>query len=389
LFGGAFLLGMNDQMLSILLKIMMNDLFGKNFTHYLPMCFAGFAFSPLVWPQVLSYITNPDNIKRNVKYIEGENEVYYFDNNIVQNFSIFLKFQLTVHIVLLTSTAFFLRKPTKNPSKISVIFQHMIKGEYKRASVIFRQSRMDVDRRMSKVFLNSIKNLPRQSMINSFSRTIKLAQKNAQPQKNVKEPLVSPDEIRDLSKFRRMTFDDYTSPGANLNSVEMKELTKNVSLVLNPKDSQINAQLITELQAQYQNQQSPQKDDPYVKMASQKSQKIIDQKGIMQDLVSPMFWMIVTICVIRSVTARYFLSSFKIMGLFFFKDDKLINSLGSFAYVGYITVCFSFGRVFDFLGLKKSFLLMIGSLCIGHFLYGLFTTSLLAYVLISILQRVN
>lgn len=374
-------------MLSILLKIMMNDLFGKNFTHFLPMCYAGFAFSPLFWPQLLSYITNPENVKLNVKYTENGHEVYYFDNNIVRNFSTFLKVQLAIHVVLLVSVALFLQKSTKTPSKISVILQHMVKGDYKRASIIFSQSRMDVDRRMSKAIRNSIKNLPRQSIITSFSRTIMLAKKGPQTSKRIQEPLIEMSEQNERSIMRPRTFVDRNTPAQNFDFVEMQEMTKHFSLTINPPESQKNAQLVTQFQPEEKLKDSPQKENPYEKMTSKESQKIIQQSGIIQDLVSPMFWMIVSVCVIRSVTARYFLSSFKIMGLYFFKDDKLINSLGSFAYVGYITVCFSFGRVFDFLGLKRSFLFMIGLLSLGHLMYGLFTSSLLAYVLISILQR--
>ncbi len=381
LYTGAFLLGMNDQLLCILLKIMMNDLFGKQFTHYLPMCFAGFAFSPLVWPLMMSFITNPQNVQRSMSFIEGEKEVLYFDSKIVDNFSTFLKLQLGVHVALLSLVAAFLSKPSKIQSKVSILFQHMVRGEYKRASIIFKESRANVDEKINKLIRNSIKGLPRTSMIQSFSKTIKLLQ-NPSSRFSTRAPLVDRKNSNIPFKKRGKTFGDPMNHSSEARMIELNEReAMEQSLVINSHVSEIGSHhLNTSLSEKHS--ASPVKSIDHHEPA-------LKPLTVTDKLASPLFWQIISVCIIRSITSRFFLSSFKIMGLYFFRDDKLINSLGSFAYLGYITVCFSFGRIYDALGLRSSFLLLLGGLMAAHALYAFFTDSLWAYVLISVVQRVR
>lgn len=55
----------------ILLKIIMNEIYGYEFTYYLPICYSGFAMSALILPLIIGKLVNPSNLRPNVKYIEN------------------------------------------------------------------------------------------------------------------------------------------------------------------------------------------------------------------------------------------------------------------------------------------------------------------------------
>ena len=108
-----------------MLKIILNELFGESFIHYLPISYAGFAFLPLPWPNLISYFLNPNNLQPTDAYIEDGVEVLYFGKEIVDNFRFFLKLQMTLHFVLLFGASIFLPKPSIDHSRFSQLFEYL------------------------------------------------------------------------------------------------------------------------------------------------------------------------------------------------------------------------------------------------------------------------
>lgn len=392
LFAGAFFFGMNDQFVTILFKIIMNELFGDMFTHYLPICYAGFAFSPLFWPNALSFIVNPNNERPNVMYMENGEEVYYFKQDIINNFNLFLKIQAIVHAGLLVSAAICLRSPAKSQDNFAKIVDHVKKGEYQQASLIFHESKIRVDKTYRHSLRQSMKNLPQNTSVLLFSRTLKLANQVA-PDQYYNEQLTPKKTSKDydVELVERNSNSKNSLP--NLHKGISGDLVMDSSLKINEeKKSKSHKQLMI-FNAEPINQPTTSENQDYDKRMQRVSDYHAEQKAmdsyIRNDLCSILFLLIILAGTIRTTTARYFLSNFKIMGLYYFDDDKLINTLGSIAYAGYILVCFAFGHIFDLLGLKSSYFLMIGSFAIGHFVYSQFLDNLYAYVALSFLQRVR
>ena len=392
LFAGAFFFGMNDQFVTILFKIIMNELFGEMFTHYLPICYAGFAFSPLFWPNALSFIVNPKNERPDVMFIENGAEVYYFKQDIIANFTYFLKVQLIIHAGLLASVAFFMRAPAQAQDNFAKIVDHVKKGEYKQASLIFHESKIKVDKTYRHSMRQSMKNLPQNSSVLLFSRTLKLASQVA-PDKYYKEVLTPKDIPKDddIELIERDQNSKNSLPDLH-RGLSGDPVMGNSLRIKEEKSSQSHKKLMI-FNAEPIEQQSASGNPEYERRMQKVSDYHAEQKAmdsyIRNDLCSVLFLLIILAGTIRTTTARYFLSNFKIMGLFYFEDDKLINSLGSIAYAGYILVCVVFGHIFDLFGLKASYFLMIGSFAIGHFVYSQFLTSLYAYFALSFLQRVR
>ncbi len=392
-FVGAFLLGMNDQLLYIILKVIMNDLFGDHFTHYLPICYAGYACSPLVWPNVVSLVVNPLNEKPSDSFNEDNEQVQYFGKHIVANFDGFLRVQLAIHVILLTSIAMFMPKSSRTPSKLSVLLGFAMKGEYKKASVVFRESKMNVSKRVNISLRHSLKNLSRNASFNSIKKTIKLAT----------DPPISKNELR-LSLTQRpkepQTIPTYLldSPRRNPNIklglsdeiVEMEEKKNNAHPV--------NLNTLTKGQLVYvdNNDVTPgvspedkELNDRMQKVKEYEHQQKLMDSYIIRDLMTYLFLTLAIVSTIRTTTSRYFFSNFKIMGLHYFGDDRLINTLGSIAYIGYISVSFTFGYIYDFLGLRSSYFFIFGTFAVSNILYGFFADSIAAYFALSILHRVS
>ena len=67
----------------------------------------------------------------------------------------------------------------------------------------------------------------------------------------------------------------------------------------------------------------------------------------------------------------------------------MINTVGSLAYIGYILVSFTFGNIFDALGLRKGFALMLGSFVAISLVYTIFASRITAYFALSVVHRVS
>ncbi len=75
---GAILGGCYDQLVMVLLKIIMNELFDYEYTYYLPICYSGFAISPIINSIIMCIIINPNNERQSVEYVEDGQSIFYF-----------------------------------------------------------------------------------------------------------------------------------------------------------------------------------------------------------------------------------------------------------------------------------------------------------------------
>ena len=89
----------------------------------------------------------------------------------------------------------------------------------------------------------------------------------------------------------------------------------------------------------------------------------VQQQEIIRDLKSINFWIIIGLGIIRTSTSRFYLSNFKIIGLTYFHNDKLINFIGSISYLFYIIQGFTYTYTFKFLGLRNSYYFIFIFVC--------------------------
>jgi MFS family permease len=392
LFTGAIILGVNDQLIYVMLKVIMNELFLDQFTHYLPICYTGYAFSPLIWPTILSHIVNPLNESPSVLFLEKEKPVYYFSKTLVENLDYFLKLQMLVHLIMLLSMSVFLRKSNKHQSKFSVLLTHIRGGEYRQASLVYRESKMHAEKTIDKALRQSLKNLPKSQSFARLKRTIRISftkqlsnelqtslmnkvsiqlQENAP--KNQSGLIISdPDHLSSSAEYE-------LKPATHLADFDsaFKHFKSGKIVYVNEESKEKIECPPNELTTRLQ------------KVEAYETNKIAYESYIRSELFTRLFFSLFFIAAVRSTTGRFFFSSFKIMGLYFFNDDKLINTLGSLAYLGYIASSISFGHIFDHLGLRGSYSLLLGSLAIMSLGYALFDSSIVAYFLLSCSQRVS
>lgn len=392
LFCGAFIIGLNDHFVYIMLKIIMNELFGDAFTHYLPMSYAGFAFSPLIWPNLISYFVNPDNVQPSDVYIEGGVEVMYFGKEIVDNFQFFLKLQMILHFVLLFSASIFLPKPSDDHSRFSQFVEYLKQGKFRQASIIYRESRMMVDKKLNRMMKEAERNVSHQYSIGVFSRTFRVA--SSFKHTTLAEPMVLPSRAPSIRKMVHRSHHhkhepyDYVSGSDEFELRPLPKLSADYILDAHPPLNQ--SKLVYETEDREEALNEDQKLERRAKEIDdyEQEQTAIDE-SIRSDLFSQLFICLFVVCTIRATTTCYFFSNFKIMGMYYFNDDMLINTVGSIAYIGYIIVSFTFGNIFDALGLRKGFILMLGSLVIINLVYASFTSRITAYFALSVVHRVD
>jgi len=391
LFCGAFIIGINDQLVYIMLKIIMNELFGDSFTHYLPICYAGYAFSPLLWPNLVSFIVNPTNVQPSEIHIEDGVEVKYFGRDIVTNFEYFIKFQMLFHFCLLTTASIFLPKPSKDHSRFSRLIEYLTQGKFNQANVLYHESRMNVDKQLKKTMRMSFRNVSRRFSIEGISRSLRIAK--SLKTSDLAERLVLQNQsnsVRELVPITNHRKNEHPDQISESDEYELKSIPKSSSENGEKLAPVVQGKLVFTLDDSNQPLTEEQKLENRMKKVEdyQIEQSAIDM-SIRSDLLSKLFLCIFIICTIRATTAFYFFSNFKILGLYFFNDDMLINTLGSIAYIGYILVSFTFGNIFDRLGLRYGFLLMFSFFVTMNLVYASSASSITSYFALSVVHRVS
>jgi MFS family permease len=391
LFCGAFIIGINDQLVYIMFKIITNELFGDSFTHYLPICYAGYAFSPLLWPNLVSYIVNPTNIQPSEVHIEDGVEIKYFGRDIVSNFEFFIKLQMFIHLLLLTSASIFLPKPSKDHSRFSQFVQYLKNGNYKQANLLYHESKMHVSKQLNQTMRISIRNVSRRFSIAGISNSLRMAK--SQKANHLTEQLLLQNQsksVREMLPMHPTRKNESHEHGSISDEYELKSIPKSNSENRENQPPVVESKLVFSFDDSNQEINEDQQLQARMKTVKdyQDKQNAIET-SIRSDLFSKLFVCIFVICIIRATTALYFFSNFKILGLYFFNDDMLINTLGSIAYIGYILVSFTFGNIFDRLGLRNGFLLMFGFFVAMNFIYANFASNITAYFGLSIVHRVG
>jgi len=391
LFCGAFIIGINDQLVYIMLKIIMNELFGDSFTHYLPICYAGYAFSPLIWPNLVSCIVNPTNIQPSEIHIEDGLEVKYFGRDIVTNFDFFIKCQMVLHFCLLTTTSIFLPKPSTDHSRFSRLLEYLKKGKFNEASILYHKSRLGVDKQLQKTMRMSFRNMSRHFSIEGISRTLRIAK--SLKSNDLAEKLMlqnQSDSVREMIPVTHHRKGDHYEQISVSDEYELKSIPKSNSENRETIGPTLKGKLLFNLDDSGQGLAlEPKLENRMMKAEDHGSDQTLIDMSICSDLFSKLFLCIFVICVIRATTAFYFFSNFKILGLYFFNDDMLINTLGSIAYIGYIAVSFTFGNIFDRLGLRYGFLLMFGFFIAMNLVYSSAPSSITVYFALSVVHRVG
>jgi hypothetical protein len=401
---GALLFGFYDQFISILLKMIMNDLFGAEFTHFLPICYAGFAFSSLIWPNVASVLTNPFNTPPNVPFTEDGQTVYYFDQDIVNNFQFFLKFQAAVHVVLLTSLTLFFENPRFQKSRVSAILDRISKGRIDHASVIIQHQKLKQDQRSRRLDRQTIEGVRNISFINSISKTYSMAKRHklsTNSTDHVPFPTIPKNEsmkdihsIQASAKKRQGSQNEMESP-----LLEMLEIKKKPSDQTLPPNEHNPSDVSKRLEPTYDvDRPSPSTRLVKEKLTVEQKAKVVQEykreekrrtKSANELLWKANFVLIFLMCTIRSTTGRYYMSNFKIIGLYYFNDDTLINTIGSMVFGGYILMTFTFGYVFDTLGTRACHKITFLMYAIGNLVYALAPANLFLFVTFSFIHRVT
>lgn len=417
---GALFYGFNDQFISILLKIIMNELFGADFTHFLPICYAGFAFSSLIWPNVLSVIANPDNVPPNVPFEESGQTVLYFSKDIVANFQLFMKFQLAVHVILMTIMTVFFTNPSLKKGKVSAIMKRLTEGNFSHASVIIQHRKLKQEQRSRKIdkdYTNGVKHV---SFIQSISRTFSLAPKYRKMSAEEQVSLPFNHSQIEVTEHRHPSGDATSidrsgkkEHAQNLDNespmFEMIEINKQRSYGGSDPDlKRAGTQpQISPATKRLEDKFGPLETDPAnnnqpklvrEKLTIEQKGRAVEeyrrnenrrQKGAKEYLYSLNFLFIVLMCTVRTTTGRYYMSNFKIMGLFYFKDDTLINTIGSLVFAGYILMTFTFGYIYDLLGTKTCYKITFGLYIVGNLVYALAPANLFLFVTFSFVHRVS
>lgn len=381
--------------------MIMNDLFGQNFTHFLPICYAGFAFSSLIWPNIVSVMTNPDNIPPMNAHLENGITVKYFDSTIVSNFEFFLKFQLCCHFSILVIITYWFDNPKMKKGKASEVIAKVMEGNLKHASIILQHQKIKMDEKEQKITHASINRLSHVSFINSIRHTMKLSTKNIRKtsdpidnKSNFEKKQNSGKEIGSFNDQKKKVLkNEFESPLLELVEIKSKNHefersnTEKVHISTSKK-------LESEFQVDFQSQNSK---IIKQKLTIDQKSKVIDnykihqkasQASVFKTILERNFLLIFLMCVIRTTTGRYYMSNFKIIGLFYFHDDALINTIGSMAYSGYILMTFTFGYVYDLIGIELCFQVTFVIYILGNFLYGLAPHNLFFLVVFSFFQRV-
>lgn len=387
---GALILGLNDQLITILLKIVMSEFYGADFTFYLPICYAGFAFCALCWPSIVALIVNPDNVVPSVSYIEDNILVYYFDQNIISNFQYFMIIQMFLHLILMGFLTYFFEKKPMKKSRVSVFLKALSIQKNEASTNLLYQK------------------IKTETIIHNLSRASILRLKN-------------PSQIIDKSLKVQTNFEfqlkDSKSYLAKKSSIENNSVLKN-STTLKQNPSQLRNGLDQPLLEMsnfgqpenlfdQQNEKKSEKPSFLVETNSQisKRSKSIDEKSAMivefhedqkkkqlsvwPKLFESNFIFIFCVCVVRTTTNAYYWSDFKIMGLFYFNNDNLINVLCSIVYLANILMNFTFGYIYQYIGARNCFIYTFVLYIFINVGYGLFPTNLSMFVIYSTIHRVR
>lgn len=364
----GFILGFNDQFVFMLIAVIMNSEFGElNAAKYMSWAYIGYAICPLLWPQLMILLINPNNTPPDTPFIEEEQTVLYFGVSVVQNISKFLYFQLTIAIVLLLPLILLMKEPNDLKGKFPEFINYLFFCKHEQAISITRESRANINSKYRKSIVHSLTKIPK--ALRSHFRT-------HLGWKTKKEKLK--DEVHKTELKRHLLSKSIAKGPASIFSPRLS----------NPKQSAQNKSCIALDQFVSEDDASGRlKTNEFQSVDKEEEHNNNNKEFVKTTLLSFEFQLIFFLGIIRVVTHRYFTASFKLIGLHYFPSDLLINLIGSVGYIAYVAEGVTFGSILKILGLNNCYRVFFSVNAVSGFIYCLFPTNLFLFVMLTIISR--
>lgn len=379
LFLAAFMIGFHDQctMMNAIksIKTYSQEPYA---TRYVSWAMTGYATGPFLWPFLLSWIINPHNLKKTHIYSENGADIAYFSTEIVDNYLRFMTIQLVAYIVVIGTLIYCFESPPGLNGVFWKYIKHTAKGEIGSAQDTFRQSMRLVKKNYNEVVTHTIQH----------SGILHL---NPHPKGSLSKKM----SIREDNALKTKINTRKTGNKAFKNSLVLQNQSPSIRL----QEAGSNALVATETEM-LARAGSSQPSDPKMEAlmeAVEKEESMDDdefeeqviREEIRRDMMSANFWIIVLMGIVRTSTSRYYLSYFKLLGLYYFDDDATINLIGSLSYLFYIVQGFTYPRVLDALGIKGCYVATFVGFAAIHVMYCLDPNSLFRYVVLTFVHRVS
>jgi hypothetical protein len=372
-----FFIGANNQLVNNVLKITMTDLFDDQFIHYLPICYSGYAFGPLILPIIFTYMINPENQTPSLEFYENGSVNHYFGGDIIHNFIQFQKLQLLFYFLVIIMCLYPLEDTSRLSNKLLPIIRNTISGKFSQAKEMILQNRRTLE--IQETVSHSFQITPLEengSLIFNMSRKSAMKDLHISPSKHfsfTKLPKWGDRDTEGLEQILIQKMENQTTEIPSSSHIFKKKTNAQNDYLTETVPEEIELKEIP----------SPQKEEPESLVLTK------NEHPDSQFIFSSEFIKYFFICLTRATAVRWFLSNFKVLGLYFFKDDRLVSLIGSMSYVSYIAQSFSFGSIYGVLGLNGSYILLLGSLVLALLLYGFNLENMIFYIFLSLVLRVS
>lgn len=365
-------LGFQSQFTSMLIAVIVNASFeAADAASFLAWCYTGFAACPLIWPLFMGRVINPEGRIASVEFEEEGRKVLYFDEGVTGNLDLFLLIQLVVHLVVCLPLAMIFSEPEGLKGDFKQWLDDALHCRAKKALNRAKESSLGLSFRFQKSIAVTLSKLPKNFGINFRERTGWKTQKDLVRERVRKfelerrlrsrtepenKPPSQPEGSSCLAFNRFVSEKDFQASRVS----KLSKFSKFSKLSKRPSDQILQEELFVETEG-----------DIFVKST----------------LASKEFWLIFLVAFLRQLGNRGFLVCFKLIGLFYFKSDGLINFLASVCYFAYIAEGIFFGTIMKKLGNTYCHYLQLANTFIVHFLFVAAPNSLSAFILLSSVCR--
>lgn len=387
--------GANDTFMMICIKTLMKEAFGKSHTTQLSICFSGVAACLLIWPLIAAFVINPQGLKPSLEYFEEGKSVLYFGREVLGGLQTFMVLQLCLQFVVTASLTliYFGRKFSKGD--FTEIIHEIVGGRLSRASVIMQHGKLMQEQKQDEADLERLEHLTHNPHLKENENEILSSKsQNLQLEKEKNEAQIIELKARhhrtaDFQANKTGT-DHLVSPliDSSDNKNQIKDILEGDNMrksfidVKNNSDGGVgpveNSTLNEELIAQK---------SVVVKRMNENTSR--HKKDIWHSMKQRKFIELFALCVVRTLLLRYFHGNFKIIGLFFLRNDILVNTVSAFCNLAFLIMSLVFGLLYSWLGLRSLFKFIFFINAVSHISYALYPDSPSNFLVFSALQRVN
>lgn len=395
----AFMIGFHDQctMMNAIKSIKCYSV-EPYATKYVSWAMTGYATGPFLWPFLLTRLINPENLKKTDIFKEGGMDIAYFSADIVLNFDFFMKFQLLLYMLVIGSLLYLFESPPGSNGVFWRYLGHLKKGETDQAAFVFHQS----VRLVKDTFHNVVKDSIHQTGVFPSSGHLKnslVHRKTTNEDKLLKNKInlvktenrnfknsinLNPGKSFKISKNPKMETFEEINENYKTENIEEFVLGK-TRPGENERVIEMEGQRFSDLKMEPLNPDD-QRDD--VSEIENDIEEAVIRQEIRRDMLSLNFLIIVLLGIIRTSTSRYYLSNFKLLGLYYFDDDQTINRIGSLSYIFYIIQGFTYPRTLEYLQIKNCYVFTFVGFAVVHCVYCLAPDSLVMYIILTFVHRV-